>query len=105
MGVNMAGNCICNDEVCREASKQEIIRRYYASLNALLKGECSDKEAQKIELLMNMAGISIEDRKVAVKAIERARRLAVLPPPSNWETEDHYRKNQPICWVLPRLFC
>ena len=73
MGVNMAGNCICDDEVCREASRQEIIRRYYASLNALLKGECSDKEAQKIELLMNMAGISVEDRKVAVKAIERAK--------------------------------
>ena len=39
MGVNMAGNCICDDEACREASKQEIIRRYYAALNALAKGE------------------------------------------------------------------
>ena len=86
MGVNMAGNCICNDEVCREASKQEIIRRYYASLNALLKGECSDKEAQKIELLMNMAGISIEDRKVAVKAIERAKETG--GPAAALELED-----------------
>ena len=73
MGVNMAGNCICNDEVCREASRQEIIRRYYAALNSLLKGESSDKEAQKIELLMNMAGVSAEDRKVAVRAAERAK--------------------------------
>ena len=73
MGVNMAGNCICDDEVCREASRQEIIRRYYAALDALLEGDCSDKEAQKIELLMNMAGVSIEDRKVAVKALERAK--------------------------------
>ena len=38
MGVNMAGNCICDDEVCREASCQEIIRRYYAALNELVKG-------------------------------------------------------------------
>ena len=73
MGVNMAGNCICDDEACREASKQEIIRRYYSALNSLVKGDSSDKEAQKIELLMNMAGISVEDRKVAVKALARAR--------------------------------
>ena len=73
MGVNMAGNCICDDEVSCEASKQEIIRRYYVALNSLAKGDASDKEAQKIELLMNMAGITIADRKVAVKALERAK--------------------------------
>ena len=73
MGVNMAGKCICDDEACREASRHEIIRRYYAALNALLKGDATDKEAQKIELLMNMAGITAADRKVAVKALERAR--------------------------------
>lgn len=73
MGVNMAGRCICDDDACREASCQEIIRRYYAALNALVKGESSDKEAQKIELLMNMAGITTDDRKVAVRALERAK--------------------------------
>lgn len=73
MGVNMAGKCICDDETCCEASRQEIIRRYYTALNALVKGDASDKEAQKIELLMNMAGITITDRKVAVSALERAR--------------------------------
>src|SRR5699024_2646238 len=73
MGVNMAGNCICDDEACREASCQEIIRRYYAALNAIVRGNSDDREAQKIELLMNMAGISTEDRKVAVKALERAK--------------------------------
>lgn len=72
MGVNMAGNCICDDSVCREASCQEIIRRYYAALNNILRGISGDREAQKIELLMNMAGISTADRKVAVKALERA---------------------------------
>ena len=73
MGVNMAGNCICDDEACREASKQEIIRRYFDALNALAKGSTSEKEAQKIELLMNMAGITVTDRKVVIKALERAK--------------------------------
>ena len=73
MGVNMAGNCICDDEACCEASCQEIIRRYYTALGSLLKGNSSEKEAEKIELLMNMAGITIADRKVAVTALERAK--------------------------------
>lgn len=73
MGVNMAGNCICDDEACREASKQEIIRRYFDALNALAKGSTSEKETQKIELLMNMAGITVTDRKVVIKALERAK--------------------------------
>ena len=73
MGVNMAGNCICDDAVCREASCQEIIRRYYASLNSLLKGTSTEEEAQKIELLMNQAGINIQDRKVVGAALQRAK--------------------------------
>lgn len=72
MGVNMAGNCICDDEVCREASGQEIIRRYYAALNDLLKGTCSEEPAQKIELLMNQAGVTIQDRKVVAAALNRS---------------------------------
>lgn len=72
MGVNMAGCCICDDSVCQEASRQEIIRRYYHALNSLLKGDSSDKEARKIELLMNIAGINTQDRKAAVKALQRA---------------------------------
>ena len=86
MGVNMAGNCICDDEACREASKQEIIRRYYTALNALVKGDTSDKEAQKIELLMNMAGITASDRIVAVKALERAKETG--GPAAALELED-----------------
>ena len=38
MGVNMAGNCICDDEVCQEASRQEIIRRYYQAKCDFLQG-------------------------------------------------------------------
>lgn len=41
MGVNMAGNCIIDDEVCKEASRQEIIRRYYQSLNRFVKDEAT----------------------------------------------------------------
>lgn len=73
MGVNMAGNCICDDEACRDASRQEIVRRYYATLNCLLKGTSSEKEVQKIELLMNQAGVGIQDRKVVSKALERSK--------------------------------
>lgn len=73
MGVNMAGKCICDDEVCREASRQEIVRRYFASLNSLLMGTTSEEEAQKIELLMNQANVSVQDRKVVAKALERSR--------------------------------
>lgn len=72
MGVNMAGNCICNDEVCREASKQEILRRYYEALNGILKGTCAEEQVQTLELLMNQAGVSISDRKVVAAALERA---------------------------------
>ncbi len=72
MGVNMAGNCICNDEICKEASRQEIVRRYYAALNGILKGTCPEEQAQTIELLMNQAGVTIQDRKVVSAALKRA---------------------------------
>ena len=49
MGVNMAGNCIIDDEVCKEASRQEIIRRYYEALAGLADGTRREEEADKIE--------------------------------------------------------
>ncbi len=72
MGVNMAGNCICDDIACREASNQEIIRRYYAALKGLAEGKSEEEEAFKIELLMKQAHITINDRKVVRAALERA---------------------------------
>ena len=72
MGVNMAGNCIMDDEVCREASKQEIIRRYYQALNRLVKDQGSEEEVYKIELLMKQAKITPEDRPVVIPANSRA---------------------------------
>ena len=52
MGVNMAGNCITDDEVCREASRQEIIRRYYDALCDQKKGKATDDTVRKLELLI-----------------------------------------------------
>ena len=68
MGVNMAGNCIIDDEVCCEASRQEIIRRYYNALNDNLLGRLETDAVYKLELLMNQAGVSSENRRVAVEA-------------------------------------
>ena len=72
MGVNMAGNCICDDAVCREASNQEIIRRYYAALKGLASGKAQEEEVFKIELLMKQAHITIDDRKVVGAALDKA---------------------------------
>lgn len=73
MGVNMVGNCIIDDEVCREASKQEIIRRYYQSLERHLEGENNNEEVFKLELLMKQAGISTENRKTTIAALDCAK--------------------------------
>ena len=72
MGVNMVGNCIVDDEVCKEASRQEIIRRYYTALCDQKKGKAVDSQILKLELLMKKAGVSAEDRKVVAPALERA---------------------------------
>ncbi len=64
MGVNMAGYGIIDDEACCMASKQEIIRRYYEALVAKRKGEGADSAVEKLELLMESAGISVTDRPV-----------------------------------------
>ena len=77
MGVNMVGNCIIDDEACCDASKMEIIRRYYGALNRTAKGDDAETEVYKIELLMKQAKISTDDRKVTVAAKNRALELGV----------------------------
>ena len=72
MGVNMAGNCICDDEACRDASNQEISRRYYQALNGLAEGTSTEEEVFKIELLMKQAHITVNDRTVVDAALKRA---------------------------------
>ena len=71
MGVNMAGNCIIDDEACREASRQEIIRRYYKSCAALLTGTGKEDEVRKIELLLKQAHASLEDRRVVPASLQK----------------------------------
>ena len=71
MGVNMAGNCIIDDEACREASKQEIIRRYYKCLCEKRRNGTTKDDICKLELLMKQAEITVEDRKVTIVALER----------------------------------
>ena len=77
MGVNMVGNCIIDDEACREASNMEIIRRYYNALNKAVKDEGSDTEIYQIDRLMKQAKITPDDRKVTVAAKARAEKLGV----------------------------
>lgn len=71
MGVNMVGFCISDDEVCCEASKDEIIRRYYAATNKFANGADNESEVQKIQMLFNQAKITTATRKVTTVAKQR----------------------------------
>ncbi len=77
MGVNMVGFCIYDDEACCQASKQEIIRRYYNALDRLAENDTDENESQKIELIMSQAKITTDDRKVISAAKERAAKTGV----------------------------
>ena len=72
MGVNMAGNCIYDDEACQEAARQEIVRRYYDALCERRQGKGSEETVYKLELLMQQAGCSPDIRPV----VNEANRLA-----------------------------
>ena len=72
MGVNMAGNCIVDDEACREAGRQEIIRRWYKSMNRLVEGDAEKSEVTKIEFLMKQAGVTTANRPVVHAALLKA---------------------------------
>ena len=76
MGVNMAGYCITDDEVVMEASKQEVIRRYYAAKMDLRNGKISQDILSKIELLMQSLDITIDDRKVVKFALEKEKQTS-----------------------------
>ena len=71
MGVNMIGFCISDDDICREASKQEIIRRYYTALCNFADGKAGENEINKIALLMKRLKISTADRLCTVAAKDR----------------------------------
>ena len=71
MGVNMVVFCISDDNVCCEASRQEIIRRYYTALGQMAEGKCNDNEVNKIRLLFRQAKITPDYRKTVVAAHNR----------------------------------
>ncbi|MCR5398732.1 MAG: DUF1846 domain-containing protein [Lachnospiraceae bacterium] len=71
MGVNMAGNCIIDDDVCRQASEQEIIRRYYQCLCDLKRGKDCKSDLYKLELIMKQAYLTPDDRLVVGAALSR----------------------------------
>ena len=72
MGVNMAGYCIIDDDAVCDASKQEIIRRYYNARFQYKQGKAESSEVYKIELLMNHLGLEPTDRAVVSPALKRA---------------------------------
>ena len=78
MGVNMAGNCIVDDEAVSSAAKQEIIRRYYNALCKMRKEGTAQTEIEKIELLMRKLSCSpTTDRRVVEFALEKAEETSV----------------------------
>ena len=78
MGVNMVGNCITDDEVCRRAAEKEIVRRYYTARCSFLQGHAAREEAEKILLLMKQ--LNVDDSIRPVMAAARARAQATGNP-------------------------
>lgn len=79
MGVNMAGNCIVDDEVCCEASRKEILRRYLKCLCEQKVGGTVKEERFKLELLLNQAGLTVGSRAVEQQAHARSEATGGLP--------------------------
>ncbi len=72
MGVNMAGYCNVDDEICKNASNAEIIRRYYAALCDARTGRINKEVVAKIELLMRKMNVTLEDRKTVLPALQKS---------------------------------
>ena len=72
MGVNMVGNCITDDNAVREASHQEIIRRYYTALCDQRQGKATDEMVLKLELLMKKVGVTTDQRRVVAPTLAKA---------------------------------
>ena len=80
MGVNMAGNCIVDDEVCREASRKEILRRYFKCLQEQkVTGTVKETERYKLELLLNQADMAVGRREVEKQAHARSESTGGAP--------------------------
>ena len=72
MGVNMAGNCIVDDDVCRNASRMEILRRYYAAGVKHMRGASNDQEINHLKIVMNQAETSPDICPAVAVALNKA---------------------------------
>ena len=72
MGVNMAGNCIIDNDAVSEASYREIIRRYYTALCDQKENETTGDTVHKLDLLMKQANLSPAVRPVIEAANKKA---------------------------------
>ena len=75
MGVNMAGYAIVDDDVCREASCQEVIRRYYKGLTDLKMGREQQATVDKLITIMQQLGLKESDRPVVQAALDKSERV------------------------------
>ena len=71
MGVNMVGNCIIDHDAAKEASCQEIVRRYYTALCDSKQGKGNTDTVRKLENLMRKVGVDPSIRAVVRPALER----------------------------------
>lgn len=72
MGVNMAGYAIIDDEVAAEASRKEIIRRYYHAMEGVITNKVKEETVEKIQIIMSQANIQKEERKCIQVALDKA---------------------------------
>ncbi len=72
MGVNMAGNAICNDDICRNAAKHEIVRRYFQTATEVKRTGIGDKLIPRAEMLMKKAGVTTDLSQAHKEALNKA---------------------------------
>jgi len=72
MGVNMVGKCITDDKACRDASRQEVIRRYFHTACSIRQGLSKSAELYKIEMLLSQLNVGTNDREVVEPALAKA---------------------------------
>ena len=71
MGVNMVGNCIIDETVVCEASKNEILRRYYQVLKDRLNGKIPEDVYYKMNMILKQSNVNIDSRQVIKYALEK----------------------------------
>ncbi len=74
MGVNMVGFCLKDNDICCQASRDEIVRRYFAAIVNQTKDKADENEIYKLETIMRKAEVSIDSRKVYTSAENLAKK-------------------------------